>query len=42
VLIRILPVGTTDPELEAWAAEAVRRFGSDRVVVERFSGVVQQ
>jgi hypothetical protein len=38
IKIRILPPGQAGPAVERWAADAVARYGPDRVVVERRSG----
>jgi hypothetical protein len=38
IIIRILPAGRADPAAERWASDAVRRYGRDRVVIQRWEG----
>lgn len=38
IIIRILPAGRADSAAERWASDAVRRYGRDRVTIQRWEG----
>ncbi|MCW3047883.1 MAG: hypothetical protein JWO74_2167 [Solirubrobacterales bacterium] len=42
VRLQVLPKGQASPEAEKWAADAQRRYGSDRVVVHRAPASIEE